>query len=118
MNSTSLDPGSRETYWHATQAELDSIRRRGDSLTFIGVAAPLLFLWLMRGRLDELSVQIAAVVIFAVVYGCALWFVTSRKRQIAMSRGLVCSHCGYAPHDTEINEVASSRRCLRCEADL
>jgi hypothetical protein len=47
-----------------------------------------------------------------------MWFVASRKRQIAADRGLICSICRYKPHDTEIEEIVETRHCPSCASEL
>ena len=115
---TPVDPGARESYWGATQAELKSARRHGDLLILAGVGLLLAALITVRGITDELRIWlIVEGLVFAVIVA-GVWFVTRRKRRIAVARGLVCCSCSYRPHDTEIEDVAADRRCPRCAAEL
>lgn len=116
--SASFDTQGRDAYWHATQTELKSIRKRGDLVTLIGAAALLTLVFVYRDHSQELSTWLIAAVLMLAVIGASLWFVTSRKRRVAIARGLVCSNCNYMPHDTEIDEVAATRACPRCERSL
>lgn len=118
VKTTPGEPGARESYWGATQAELRSARRNGDLLILAGVGALLAALAIMRGRSGDLhDWLIVEGLVFAVIV-VGVWFVTRRKRRIAAARGLVCNTCSYTPHDTEIEEVAADRRCPRCAAEL
>jgi hypothetical protein len=114
----SFDTQGRDAYWHATRSELKSIRRRGDIVTLVGAAALLALIFLYRDRSQELTAWLVAGALLLAVIGVSLWFVTSRKRRVAIARGLLCTHCAYMPHDTEIDEVATTRTCPRCEHSL
>lgn len=116
--SASFDAQGRDAYWQATQTELKTIRKRGDVLTLTGAAALLALIFVYRDRSQELATWLVAVTILLAVIGTSLWFVTSRKRRIAIARGLVCARCAYMPHDTEIDEVASTRTCPHCDQAL
>lgn len=117
MNA-SVDPRSREAYWQATQSELKSIRRRGDLLILGGALVLLALVALNREYSRELVAWLVVAGALVLVFLASLWFVTKRKRRVAMTRGLVCGSCDYMPHDTEIDDVASSRRCPRCNHAL
>ena len=115
---TSMETGSRDSYWSATQDALKAVKRRGNLLIFLGAGALFaLEMVLPESARDLRGMMIGAMLVLALIGGY-VWFVTSRKRQIAESRGLVCLRCNYLPHDTEIDEVADSRRCPRCAAEL
>ena len=115
---TSMESGSRDSYWSATQAALRAVKRRGDLLIIFGACTLFaLEMVLPESARDLRGMMIAAMLVLALIGGY-VWFVTSRKRRIAESRGLVCLHCDYLPHDTEIDEVADSRRCPRCASEL
>jgi len=116
--SASFDTQGRDAYWNATQTELKSIRKRGDVVALIGAAALLALVFFYRDHSQELGTWLIAAVLMLAVIGGSLWFVTSRKRRVAIARGLVCTHCSYMPHDTEIDEVAESRTCPHCERSL
>lgn len=107
-----------DAYWYATRSELKSIRRRGDVVMLIGAAALLSLIFLYRDHSQELSWWLIAAGFLLAVIGASLWFVTSRTRRVAIARGLKCSRCSYMPHDTEIDEVASTRQCPHCEKSL
>ena len=116
---TPVEPGLPDSYWVATQDELKSVRRRGDLLIVAGA---------LRAARDDGGIARQRLMISEVMLIGARWcsrsssawswFVTSRKRRIAETRGLVCSSCRYLPHDTEIDDVASTRHCPRCAAEL
>jgi hypothetical protein len=108
----------QDGYWDATQDELKTIQRRGDAVIFAGAAMLLGALAYNREHSNELFWWLAVGAGLLVVMAQALWFVTTRRRRIAVSRGLVCSQCEYVPHDTEITEVAATRRCPRCDESL
>jgi hypothetical protein len=116
--SASFDTQGRDAYWHATRSELKSIRRRGDVVTLTGAAALLALIFLYRDHSQELSAWLVAAALLLGLIGASLWFVTSRTRRVAIARGLLCSRCSYMPHDTEIEEVASTRTCPHCEESL
>jgi len=118
MKLTSVESGSRDSYWSATQDALRTVKRRGDLLIFLG--AGVLFaleMVLPESARDLRGLMIGAMLVLALI-GAYVWFVTSRKRQIAESRGMVCVRCNYLPHDTEIDDVADTRHCPRCSAEL
>ena len=115
---TPIDPGARESHWGATQAELKSARRNGDLLIVAGVGLLLAALIIARGYTDDLRTWLIVEGLVFIVIVAGVWFVTTRKRRIAASRGLICSSCSYTPHDTEIEDVAADRRCPRCAAEL
>ena len=118
MNSASFDTRSRDAYWQATQSELKSIRKRGDVLILAGAAVLLSLLAWYHERSDSLASWLIAGGLLLAVILLSLWFVTTRKRRVAVTRGLVCTQCDYMPHDTEIEEVAETRACPRCEKSL
>jgi hypothetical protein len=108
----------QDAYWDATQDELKTIQRRGDGVIFAG-AAMLLGLLAYNHELAGARIWwFAAGAGVLIVIAQALWFVTTRRRRIAAARGLVCSLCKYIPHDTEITEVAATRRCPHCDESL
>jgi hypothetical protein len=113
-----LDPGTRESYWSETQCELRSARRRGDLIILAGTAVLFLALAFNRHSIDELAVWVVLSLLLIAIISSAAWIVATRKRRIAAARGLVCSDCSYSPHDTEIEELISTRKCPRCAADL
>lgn len=116
--SASFYTQGRDAYWHATQSELRSIRRRGDVVMLTGAVALLALIFLYRDHSQELSAWLVAAAILLAVIGVSVWFVTSRTRRVAIARGLRCSRCWYMPHDTEIDEVANTRTCPHCEQSL
>jgi len=116
--SASFDTQGRDAYWDATQSELRSIRKRGDMLTLAGASVLLALIFVFREHAQEISAWLVASVLLFAVIGASLWFVTSRKRRLVLARGLVCTHCEYVPHDTEIDEVAATRTCPHCERAL
>ncbi|HTU66600.1 MAG TPA: hypothetical protein VMF52_11665 [Steroidobacteraceae bacterium] len=115
--SASFESG-RDAYWHATQSELKSIRKRGDILTLGGAVALLAFVAFYRDRTEEIAAWLVIVTVLLAVVGTSFWIVAARKRRVAIAHGLVCPRCQYHPHDTEIDEVASSRTCPHCEESL
>jgi hypothetical protein len=108
----------QDAYWDTTQDELKTIQRRGDAGIFAGAAILLALLAYNREQASELFWWLAAGTGLLAVIAQTLWFVTTRRRRIAAARGLVCSLCEYVPHDTEITEVAATRRCPRCDESL
>ena len=119
MKNVPLAPGVRDSYWRATQAELHSIQRRGEYLLVALVVATILGGIVVRERLGGASSWIfIAGAGFLSFFIAEVLYVASRKRRIAETRGLVCGQCSYTPHDTEINDVASARHCLRCGGEL
>ena len=115
---TPVDPGARDSYWGATQAELKSARRYGDLLILAGVGLLLAALVIVRGSTDDLRIWLIVEGLVFTVIVAGVWFVTTRRRRIAAARGLICSSCSYTPHDTEIEDVAADRRCPRCGIEL
>jgi len=115
---TPAEPGARDLYWGATQAELKSARRIGDLLILAGVGLLLAALLIVRGSADDLRIWLVVESLVFTVIVAGVWFVTARRRRIAAARGLFCSACSYTPHDTEIEDIAADRRCPRCAADL
>ncbi len=109
----------RDAYWEATREQLKSAQNRADLLSLLGLASICGLLWIYHEPGDGFGIRalvglgLALIAIFV-----PLWFVTRRKRHISAVRGLNCPHCGYAPHDTEILEVAQTRHCQRCEQPL
>jgi hypothetical protein len=73
---------------------------------------------IVRGATDDLRIWLIVEGLVLAVIVAGVWIVTTRRRRIAAARGLVCSHCAYTPHDTEIEDVAADRRCPRCAAEL
>ena len=118
MKLTPIDRGVRDSYWHATQDALNSVRRRGDFLIVGIVAALVAFAYLASRRYEGLAFQLLIVCAVLAAIGANVWLVAKRRREIAAARGLVCTHCSYAPHDTEIDDVAHSRKCPRCGIEL
>jgi hypothetical protein len=113
-----MERGSRDSYWNATQEELQSVKRRGDFLV-VGIAGALILAALLvRDRYSSFELWLATAGTVAVVIVTGVWFVVSRTRRIVAARGLTCEQCHYVPHDTEVVDVLSSRRCPRCEAEL
>lgn len=115
---TPVEPGARESYWGATQAELRSAKRHGDYLILAGVGSLLAALAIARGSTDDLRIWLIVEGLVLAVIVAGVWFVARRRRRIAAARGLICSNCSYTPHDTEIEEVAADRRCPRCGIEL
>jgi hypothetical protein len=116
--NTPVEPGSPDSYWVATRQELASVKRRGDLLIVGGAGVLLALLAALPDTIhDRRSMQIGALLMLALIVG-VVWFVSTRKRRIAATRGLVCGRCHYLPHDTEIDDVASNRHCPRCAAEL
>jgi heme/copper-type cytochrome/quinol oxidase subunit 3 len=118
VNSASFDTRSRDAYWQATQSELKSIRKRGDFLILAGTTVLLALLAFYHEKSNDLAAWLVAGGLLLAVIVFALWFVATRKRRIAITRGLVCLRCDYMPHDTEIDEVAVTRACTRCGHSL
>jgi hypothetical protein len=109
----------RDAYWQATREQLKSAQNRADLFTLLGVLAFGALLWFNREPGDGFSPVARAGVAIALLVICApLWFVTRRKRRISATRGLICQHCGYLPHDTEISEAVNTRHCQRCDQPL
>jgi hypothetical protein len=113
-----LAPGVRDSYWRRTQAELHSIQRRGEYVLTASVAALILGAILVRDRIDGATYWMLIAGAASAFFVAEVTYVASRKRRIAATRGLVCGKCSYAPHDTEINDVASTRQCPRCADQL
>ncbi len=118
MKDIPSTPGVKDSYWRATQAELDSIQRRGEYLLLALVAATILGAIFVREMLGGNSPWMFAGAAFLLFFVAEVLYVASRKRRIAEMRGLTCGKCAYTPHDTEINDVASTRHCLRCGVEL
>jgi hypothetical protein len=118
VKNTSLAPGVRDSYWRATQAELHSIQRRGEYLLLTSVAALIVGAILVRDRIDATTFWVVTLLAALAAFTAEVFYVVSRKRRLAAARGLVCGNCSYTPHDTEINEVAGTRKCPRCAGDL
>jgi hypothetical protein len=117
--SAQFDSDRRDAYWEATQAELKSTQKRGDLVTVIALALVLTVLWLnFTPGENTLWWTIGCVAVALLCIGAPLWFVTQRKRRISAARGLICGHCHYVPHDTEITEVVATRACQRCNRPL
>lgn len=115
---TAVQAGTRDSQWSTTQQALKAVKRRGDLLIVSGAAALFaLAMVLPESAHDQRGMLIGAMLVLALIGGY-VWFVTSHKRRIAESRGLVCLRCNYLPHDTEIDDVAQSRQCPRCDSDL
>jgi hypothetical protein len=109
----------REAHWQATRTELESIKRRGNIVTTIGLALLCLLLVLDVVQWRQITLwSIAWAALSLGIVAASLWFVITRKRQLAESRGLICSACSYKPHDTEIQEVVETRVCPRCAEPL
>jgi hypothetical protein len=114
-----VDSGPRDAYWEATREQLKSAQNRADLFTLVGVLAICVLLWFNSEPDRGFDPVLQAGIAIALLVICApLWFVTRRKRRITATRGLICNHCGYVPHDTEISEVASTRHCQRCDKSL
>ena len=119
MKNAHVESGHRDAYWEATREQLKSAQKRADLVTLFGVLAIGALLWFNREPGEGFGPMAQAGMAIALVVICApLWFVTRRKRRITATRGLICQHCGYVPHDTEISEVASTQHCQRCEKSL
>lgn len=118
VKSTSVESGSRDSYWSATEEALKAVKRRGDRLIVFGACALFALEMVLPDSARTLRGMLIGGMLVLALIGGYVWFVTSRRRQIAESRGLVCLHCNYPPHDTEIDDVAHSRRCPRCASDL
>jgi hypothetical protein len=109
----------RDAYWEATREQLKSAQNRADLLSVLGLASIGILLWVYHEPGDGFGRRALVGIALALVAICApTWFVTRRKRRISAARGLTCPHCGCAPHDTEIFEVAQTRHCQRCEQPL
>ena len=119
MKNAHVEQDHREAYWRDTREQLKAAQKRADVLTLLGLAAIAGLLWAYHEPGDGFGPRALTGLGIALVVICApLWFLTRRKRSISVARGLVCQQCGYTPHDTEISEVASTRRCKRCEQSL
>lgn len=119
MKHASIATHDREAHWQATRAELDSIHKRGNIVTTIGLVLLCVLLALNVVQLRQItpwSIFWAAMTLSFVA--ASMWFVITRKRRLADSRGLNCGACSYKPHDTEIHDVIDSRTCPRCEGPL
>ena len=119
VDSSQLSSASRDAYWQATQAELNSAQRRGDILSLVGLVLISVLLWFFREPGDSVGPWAAAIAIVALaVVAIPQLFVAKRKRRISAARGLNCHHCGYVPHHTEISEAVATRECRVCEKSL
>jgi hypothetical protein len=119
MKNAHAGPEHREAYWQATREQLKSAQNRADMFTLIGVLAVGALWWFNREPEGGFSSVAQAGLAIALLVICApLWFVTRRKRRISATRGLICQHCGYMPHDTEISEAVNTRHCQRCDQPL
>ncbi len=119
VNNIPLTPGVRDSYWRDTQAELHSIHRRGDYLLLALVLAMVVGVILAREWLGDGALwMFIAGAAFISLFVAEVLYVAACKRRIAAARGLACGKCSYMPHDTEINDVASTRRCPRCAGEL
>jgi hypothetical protein len=115
---TPASPGARDSHWFATQCELRTARRRGDVVVLLGAAALLSTLAFYQDRIGEIGPWLILSTLLLAVISTATWIVAKGKRRIAIRRGMVCSHCEYRPHDTEIDEIALTHQCPHCAADL
>jgi hypothetical protein len=115
---TPLAPGVRDSHWRATQAELHSIRRRGELMLLAGVSLLVMAVLLIRDRIGGSRFPIIVASAVFALFVAELLYVVKRRRRIAASRGLVCGQCGYTPHDNELTEVASTRECPHCGGAL
>jgi hypothetical protein len=118
VKTTTLTPGVRDSYWRATQAELHSIQRRGEKMLMGSVAAIVLVAVFVRDRIQEAGLWVLVASAVFALFLAEVAYVVIRKRRIAAARGMVCGQCDYTPHDTELNSVAHSRKCPRCEGEL
>ena len=118
VKNTSLAPGVRDSHWRATQAELHSIQRRGEYSLMASVGALIVGAILVRDRIEGTTFWLLIAGAAFVFFLAEVFYVASRKRRIAAARGLVCGKCAYVPHDTEINDVADTRKCPRCGGEL
>lgn len=87
-------------------------------MVLAGAAALLTTLAFNRDRITDLSLWLVLAALLAGLISVAAWVVARRKRDIAAARGMICSQCNYTPHDTEIEELAVTRHCPRCSAEL
>jgi len=118
VKMTPMDRGSRDSYWNATREQLQAVKRRGDAV-MLGIAGALVLLALLiRDRYSSFDLWVATASGVTLGVIGTVWFVVRRTRSIAAARGMSCASCQYQPHDTEIGEVLSSRRCPRCQAEL
>lgn len=119
MKNASIATHDREKHWQATRAELESIHKRGNIVTTSGLALLCLLLALNVVQWREITPwSIFWAALSLSIVGAAAWFVITRKRRLAESRGLICAACSYKPHDTEIQDVVETRTCPRCDAQL
>ena len=83
-----------------------------------GVGILLAAMAILRGSSGGLRDWLVVEILVFAWIALGVWFVTTRRRRIAAARGLNCDACSYAPHDTEIEDVAAERRCPRCNSEL
>jgi hypothetical protein len=108
-----------DAYWQATREQLKAAQKRADLISLAGVITLVSLLWVYHEPGDGFGrMALAGLGIALVVIGVPVWFMTRRKREITATRGLICAHCAYVPHDTEIFEVAATRVCPHCSKPL
>jgi hypothetical protein len=108
-----------EAYWQATREQLQAAQKRADLISLSGAVALGGLLWIYHEPGDGFGhLALAGIGLALLVIGLPVWFLTRRKREITATRGLICKHCAYVPHDTEISEVAATRICPGCSNPL
>ncbi len=119
MKNVSVATHDREAHWQATRAELESIQRRGNLVTTIGLVLLCVLLWANVVEWRQITLKsILWTSATLCIVAAGTWFVVTSRRKLAESRGLICSACSYRPHDTEIGDVIETRVCPRCETPL
>jgi hypothetical protein len=109
----------RDQYWQVTREQLKAVQNRGDLATVLGLLGFGALLWMYyEPDVGFTQLAMAGIAVALVVICAPAWLVARRKRSISVARGLVCPHCGHAPHDTEISEVVETRRCQNCNQPL
>lgn len=113
-----VDSDPRHDEWAATREQLKSAQQRADRFTLLGLVVIGGLLWMNLDSIGPAADWLLASIALTLLVICIpLWYLMRRRRGISRTR-LVCPHCGYVPHDTEISEVADTLRCQRCNQPL